>query len=287
MADLSKTAARLAEISRRDFSNPYAALRDWPERLDLNRWFTSPGLISLHGTEEYEGLSQAEKKRLSFFEAVNFFSLNIHGEKSLIEGLARRLYAKDKQEIAPYLHHFLDEENKHMVYFGAFCARYAGKIYPDRKVALPRDCAEGEEDFLFFARILVFEEIVDAYNARLSRDGNLDPVARRINAMHHRDEARHLVFGRQVVKELFQRHAPHWPPEILGGVRDYLGDYIAAAWKEYYNPDVYRDMGFDDPSGLRRRALLNPGQKRHRQSVSAGCVRFLMENRILEEEPAL
>src|SRR6266705_194388 len=61
-------------------------------------------------------------------------NLNIHGEKALVEGLARKLYEREKREISPYLHHFLDEENKHMVYFGEFCTRYAGKIYPDKKL---------------------------------------------------------------------------------------------------------------------------------------------------------
>lgn len=287
MAELKRTVERLSEISRKEFANPYTALRDWPERLDPDQWFTSPEFISLCGTEEYERLAQTEKKRLSFLEAVNFYSLNIHGEKSLIEGLAQRLYRKDDEDIAPYLHHFLDEENKHMVYFGAFCERYAGKIYPDKKLAFPRDYAEGEEDFLFFAKVLVFEEIVDVYNVRMSKDAKLDAVARQINAMHHRDEARHLVFGRQVVKELFQRHASKWPREVLDGVRSYLRDYILATWREYYNADVYRDMAFDDPRGLQLKAFSHPVQKRQRQTVSAGCLRFLVDSGILGEEPTL
>lgn len=287
MADLKKTADRLSEISRRDYSNPYAALRDWPERLGGDEWFTSPELTSLYGTEEYGRLSESDKKRLSFFEAVNFFSLNIHGEKSLIEGLARRLYRKDDDAISAYLHHFLDEENKHMVYFGAFCERYAGKIYPDKKLAFPRDYADGEEDFLFFAKVLVFEEIVDVYNVRMSTDERLHPVARQINAMHHRDEARHLVFGRQLVKELYELHAPCWPAEVLGAVRGYLRDYIVATWKEYYNVDVYRDMGLVDPRGLHQRAFASAAQTQHRRAVSTGCLRYLRESGIFEEEPSL
>ena len=112
-------------------------------------------------------------KRLSFCETVNFFSLNIHGEKRLIEGLARRLYRRGMEDLTAYLHHFLDEENKHMVYFGGFCTEYAGKVYPDRKVAFPREYAAGEEDFLFFAQVLIFEEIVDVYNVHLATDERL------------------------------------------------------------------------------------------------------------------
>ena len=143
MAEISKTVKRLSEISIKDYINPYSHL-SWPEAIDESEWFTSPELISIYGTGWYEELSDAEKKRLSFYEAVNFFSLNIHGEKSLIEGLAARLYKKGNDEISPYLHHFLDEENKHMVYFGTFCMKYAGKVYPDKKLVFPREYAPGE-----------------------------------------------------------------------------------------------------------------------------------------------
>ena len=32
-----------------------------------------------------------------------------------------------------------------MVYFGTFCNRYAGKIYPERKLAFPREYAPGDD----------------------------------------------------------------------------------------------------------------------------------------------
>src|SRR5207244_844073 len=143
-------------------------------------------------------------------EAVNFYSLNIHGEKALLEGLAHRLYQPDLSEVSKYLHHFLDEENKHMVYFGEFCLRYAGKIYRDRKVAFPREYERGEEDFLFFGRVMIFEEIVDYFNRRMGNDERLSTVAREINRLHHSDEARHLTFGRRIVKELFEQWRPSW-----------------------------------------------------------------------------
>lgn len=286
MAELAKTIDKLCEVSIRDYINPYSEL-DWPETLDFEQWFTSPELISLYGTEVYEDLTEAQQMRLSFYEAVNFFSLNIHGEKPLVEGLARRLYKKGNDEISPYLHHFLDEENKHMVYFGGFCMKYAGKIYADKKIAFPREYEPGEEDFLFFAKALVFEEIVDVYNVAMARDERLARIARQINLLHHRDEARHLVFGRQIVKEIFARYAPRWKEETLLSVREYLKNYLAATWKEYYNPDVYRDSGISSPFDVQQIAFHADSSRAHRRRISDGCVRYLLENNILEEEPGL
>jgi para-aminobenzoate N-oxygenase AurF len=281
--DTARLVEKLCVASEGDFGSPYEFA--WPDRLPEDAWHFSPELLSTAGTPAGERLSPEETRRLSFFEAVNFFSLNIHGERALLEGLAARLYRDDLY--TPYLHHFLDEENKHMVYFGTYCLRYAGKIYPDRKMALPRDYAPGEEDFLFFARVLLFEELVDVYNRRMALDDRLHSVAREINRMHHRDEARHLAFGRRIVAELFERHAPGWPAEVLGEVRRSLPEYVLATWKEYFNPDVYRDAGMPEPYDIAREAFASDAARARRCEVSGPALRFLVSAGVLEKEPAL
>lgn len=307
MQSFADSVKKLCDASVKSFLNPYSYI-SWPEAMDRNQWFISPELISIFGTPEFEALDEHEKKRLSFYEAVNFFSLNIHGEKPLVEGLARRLYSKTFSEYVEYLHHFLDEENKHMIYFGGFCQRYVGKIYRDRKMSIPREYAPGEEDFLFFAKVMIFEEIVDVYNVQISLDERVEKTARQINNIHHLEEARHLVFGRQMVKHLFQQHSPNWDAETLESVQSYLSNYIVATWKEYYNPDVYRDAlqasgsSIDllpsdaamkalsrktDPYDLVEAAWRDPACRQHRISISSKLLHFLKENKMLTENPAL
>jgi len=287
MRDLQKPVRRLSEASRRDYANPYEKI-DWPDSLEPSEsWCMSEELLSLYGTPVYEALSEEEKRRASFFEAVNFFSLNIHGERALMEGLAHRLWRKSAATYTEYLHHFLDEENKHMVYFGTFCSRYAGKIYPDRKMIFPREFSAGEEDFLFFAKVMVFEEIVDVYNLRMSRDDRLHPVARTINELHHLDETRHLAFGRLLVPELFAEHSPSWDADTLQNVRSDISNYFLATWKEYYNPDVYRDLGLEKPLEIQRQAMEHEASRTRRREIASTCVSFLLEHEILLEEPEL
>ena len=286
MATMESLIESLCTASRKTLSDPYADFR-WPESLDREQWFTSPELISLYGTPTYEELDDRTRKQLSFFEAVNFYSLNIHGEKPLVEGLSRLLYSAEHRTITSYLHHFLDEENKHMVYFGGFCTRYAGKIYPDRKVVFPREYADGEEDFLFFAKVLIFEEIVDVYNVRMMKDERLVPIARDINRMHHLEETRHLAFGRAWVREAFQQYSKRWSADTVRGVGTYLAEYMKATWGEYSNPDVYRDAGLPDPMELRREVLRSERCREHRRAVSDKAVRLLLDCGILQEEPEL
>ena len=208
IASLSGTAARLSHLSQRSYQNPYAALA-WPESVDPEAdWFGSPELLSLYGTRLWDSLDERARRRLAFFEAANFYSLNIHGEKSLIQGLAGRLYRKDLVDVADYLHHFLDEENKHSIFFGGFCTRYA-HIYRSRQFAvedgqLPRDVG----DFLFFAKTMIFEEIVDNYNWVQARDERLHPVARTDPAAGGQLLQVYDVVGRDDVADVGHRRAP-------------------------------------------------------------------------------
>jgi hypothetical protein len=285
IASLSGTAERLSDLSQRSYQNPYSVL-GWPKAVDSERdWFSSPELLTLYGTELWEGLDERARRRLAFWEAANFYSLNIHGEKSLMQGLAARLYRKDLMEVSGYLHHFLDEENKHSIFFGEFCQRYA-RVYRTRQLAMPAVRPRDVEDFLFFAKTMIFEEIVDRYNWTQGRDARLHPVARFINNNHHAEESRHLIFGRQLVAALWDACAPDWNDARVSDVRGHLEQFFAVSWREYYNPDVYADVGLDDPWGVAEMAWSAPLQRELRRQISAKCTDFLITTGIFTREPA-
>jgi P-aminobenzoate N-oxygenase AurF len=285
IAAMSDTVERLNDLSRQKYQNPYEAVT-WPESLDATAdWFATPELSSLYGTPYWDSLDDEGRHRLAFHEAANFFSLNIHGEKALMEGLAARLYRPDLVEIADYLHHFLDEENKHSVYFGGFCRRYA-KIYRSRHVPFPERPDREVSDLLFFAKVLIFEEHADRYNVLQAKDDRLHELARFINAAHHADESRHLVFNRAIVTAFWDTYRPGWDDERLGEIRAYLGQFFATTWREYYNPDVYADCGFANPWQVAEEAWNAPAQRAHRARVSAKSLRFFLSSGLLLEEPA-
>ena len=283
LARVSQTSDRLSLLSVRAHQNPYT-LVDWPAAVDPEQdWFSSPEYVSLHGTPMWADLDEPARRRVAFHEAAGFYSLNIHGEKALIQGLAARLYRSDLAGSAGYLHHFLDEENKHSVYFGGFCTRYA-QVYRSRQPSFATDRPRDVDDLLFFAKTLIFEEIVDHYNQVQARDERLHPLARFINDSHHRDEARHLVFGRRLVTALWQ--AKEWDPPTAAEIRDDLGRFMTATWRQYYHPDVYAAAELDDPYELAETAWSAPGQQAHRRRVSSDCLQFLATAGVLTEEPA-
>lgn len=258
----------------------------FPETLPPAAWCTAPELVGLWGTAIWERLDPVAQRRISFWEAVNFFSLNIHGERALITGLADRLYRTRTKSVTPYLHCFLDEENRHSQAFGTFCLRYAAKVYPPRTVmsASPATAERPEpglDDLTFFARVLIFEEIADYHNRHMQHDDRLPPVVRAINAMHHRDESRHLQFGRRVVRQLWETHSGEWDDDAKEGLRRHLLEYLRAAWREYYNPLAYRDAGLTRTIDVVDDAWAHPTQVARRERASRSVLQYLEEVGVL------
>jgi hypothetical protein len=287
METAAQIAVRLSKASCKKFYDVYNSF-DWPAELQAGAWCMPPELMSLHGTPVYESLDDATRKRLSLYELANFFSLVLQGERLLVQGLAHRLYSTgNNREITEYLHHFLDEENKHMVMFGEFCHRYAGKVYPEKKLALPRQFAKGEEEVVFFCMAMVVEELGDYYNVLIAKDERVDPLVREINRFHHIDEARHLAFGRLYLAELFDRYASHWPAQTLAGFRRWLASYLRGSWADYYNPAVYRDAGIADAYDVRQTALAHPAPLQLRREATDKLMRYFLKTGLLTEVPDL
>jgi hypothetical protein len=287
METASELATRLTRASRKKVWDVHSAFT-WPETLAQDAWYMPPELISIYGTAAYDALDETQRRKLSLYELGNFFSLVLQGERPLVQGLVHRLYSKSNtREITEYLHHFVDEENKHMVMFGEFCHRYIGKVYPEKKISLPREYAKGEEEVAFFCKVMVVEELGDYYNLEIGRDERCDPLVRELNKVHHVDEARHLAFGRLYLTELFERYRAGWTDEQLAGFRSWLVEYLRASWGDYYNPTMYRDAGLADGYELRQMALSHPAAAAHRQRASAKIVTYFIQNGLLAEEPRL
>jgi hypothetical protein len=248
----------------------------------------SPELCSIYGTEAWSALSEAQQKRLSLFEVGNFFSLTLLGERPLVAGMSDLLYSS---RLAPsqteYLHHFMDEENKHMVMFGMFCRRYLGKVYPEKKISLPREYAKGEEYVSFFCKVMVVEELGDYYNVVMMRDKRIHPLVQEINYVHHRDESRHLGFGRQFTTELWNKWSPTWSPEVLARFQGWLAQYLKSSWADFYNPTMYKDAGAGDGYALRQMALASPVCREHREKASRKVANYFLRNGMLAAQPDL
>lgn len=282
MNHFTRDLEKLSRASQRNFVDPTTL--DWPAEIEPDGWHLSPELISLYGTSIWKTLDEPTRKRLSFYEAANFFSLNIHGEKYLISEVSKRLYCEDDLALNEYLLHFIEEEAKHMMYFSRFCQRYAGKVYPDNTLALGTENNRTLDTFLLFARIYLFEEIVDEYNRIIAADPRVTSLVREINHMHHIEEARHLAFGRKYLRHQLQQLSSCWDSKTHGHVKRHLQAYLEMTWKQYYNPRVYQDAGIPNAFEIWQGIFTDPAAVMHRRNICAQRLGLLRELNLIEDE---
>jgi hypothetical protein len=279
----NELALRLIRDSREQLWNVYSEFQ-WPARLSGELHCMSPELLSIYGTEVWDSLDEPQRRRLSLYELANFFSLTLQGERPLVAGLSDRLYSSRlSAEQTEYAHHFLDEENKHMIMFGMFLNRYVGKIYPEKKLTLEHKYVRGEEELAFFCKAMVVEELGDYYNVKMMRDPSIEPIVRQINSVHHRDESRHLGFGRRHLTELAQRWLPSWSEQTRKSFGAWLAQYIKSSWDDFYNPAMYNDAGLGNGYQWRRMALAHPRTAAHRARASKKLVNMLRRLGLLSE----
>ncbi|MFG2934492.1 diiron oxygenase [Streptomyces sp. NPDC048282] len=265
---------RLTTKSIDDYYNPYR-LFEWPESLPDEMWWMSPELTTTHGTAVGEHLTEQQRYALSKFESINFYSLNVHGIRELLIEVTRRIHTKGFETPSEFFHHFIGEENEHMWFFAEFCLRYGKKIYRQPAGASVEIPKSEVESLLVFARILIFEELVDHFNSRMAQDDRLHETIRAINRIHHQDESRHIAFGRELVTALFADVKRTATKRELADISEYLRRYLTYSFESLFNPHVYRDAGLADPLAVREELLASPLRAEFEQSVFRKTSKFL------------
>jgi hypothetical protein len=285
---IERTLGRIIGQSVETYYNPYKMFQ-WPESLPDDQWWMSRDLMSVRGTPYEKELSEAQLMTLSKWESIHFYSLNVHGIRELLIEVVKRVHTAGFEIESEFLHHFIGEENEHMWFFATFCLKYGNKIYPDKKAKwqLSEVTDPQIESFLVFSRILIFEEIVDYFNVRIGRDESLHTIIRQVNNIHHQDESRHIAFGRELVKHLWDRLQAQHDRARLQEIGNYLSRYLIASIQSLYSPAAYSDAGIPDPYKVRTFLLTDPVRREYDAKALKRTLDFFIANGIVDAEPAI
>lgn len=273
--------SNLSRKSVKDYYNPYTCF-DWPDKVPEDQVWMPVDLLSLYGTPFYDELTREQVIALTKWESINFYSQIVHGIRDVLDAAVARIHTAEFANVSDYLHHFIGEENGHMWFFAKFCLQYGGKIYPERVLSVDANLPQATNHFLAFARIVIFEEIIDYYNVKIGQDQTLHPIIQSINAVHHKDESRHVAFGREIVRELYKAAiAEHGNdgPELMDG---YIRRYLSHCIDLFYPAPVYRDAGLPDPFKLRNQARNAPERAAFHRKMLGRTVNFLVNEGILK-----
>jgi hypothetical protein len=274
---------RLVGMSKSDYYNPYEVF-DWPASLPEHQYWMSPELMSTYGTEAAKELSEAQLWAISKWESINFYSLNVHGIRELIVEIIQRIHTDEFRISSEYFHHMIGEENEHMWFFATFCLKYGDKIYPNTSFRLDIESAGPSAHFLVFARLLLFEEIVDYFNSRMGTDDRLHETIKQVNHIHHQDESRHVAFGRQIVSVLHADLRARLSVAELADLESYLKRYLKRSVESLVSPAVFKDAGIPDPYALRRRILADPANAEYQAKILKRSMKFLLNEGILSDD---
>ena len=283
---------RLSNMAIEDYYNPYRMF-EWPSSLPESMWWMTPELMTTRDAPAAEELSEEQLQRISRYESINFYSLNVHGIRELIVEVTRRIHTTGFEIPSEFFHHFIGEENEHMWFFAEFCLRYGGKIYKQPNVADENVRWPEATTFLVFARILLFEELVDYFNMKMGNDETLHETIRQINRIHHQDESRHIAFGRELLGLLYQDLERTLPDEQLREIESYVKRYIRYSFESLYNPRVYRDAGIPGAVEFRNNLLSSPRSAEFEQSIFRKPLRHLTKIGVISDtnldidEPAM
>ncbi|MUM18785.1 diiron oxygenase [Mycobacterium sp. CBMA271] len=279
---IASLLGRLSEKSVEDYYNPFTHF-DWAESLPDDVYWMTPELLSVAGTEAANEITAEDIQKLSKWESINFYSMNVHGIRELIMEVVRRIHMPGFELPSEFFHHFIGEENEHMWFFSEFCLRYGKKIYPTLQAPVPSSGSPALANLLVFARILIFEEVVDHYNVTMASDGNLHPTIREVNRVHHKDESRHIAFGRELVASLFADAKEKLDEAERANLETYLKRYLLSILNSFSNPRAYRDAGLTWLTGRRSEIIASSERRAAYRHIARKPLTFLVREGLISD----
>lgn len=237
---------KLIDLSIQDRYCPLTDL-DWTDapRKDIP-WMPFE-LCSLHGTPHWDELRTDQQLALSQLEMINLFSMTLRGEKEIQADLLGYLYLPGFADESDYLSMLLGEESDHILMFGKFCRAYFGRVLQYKHIRLTQFEDKKIEALNAFLQTLIAEEILTFYNVEIAKCAGVPNLVRKINERHYRDEYRHIVMGRQVVRSLWSNLEISKPSEELQAYKSYVGRFIRFFLADLANIEIYKLVGLADP----------------------------------------
>jgi hypothetical protein len=291
LSETTKLEGKLAKLSDLSKKNAYDVYNrfDWPQTLDESTLVMSEKLMSVYNTPQAQDMTKEQLIRLSHFEQSNYSSLNTHGERELLVDVIDRMHTPKYKLFSEYMHHLVTEENSHLWFFAEYCNRY-GKLYQPKKMIFASQFSDEVEDFLVFARLFVFEEIVVYFNKVMGKDESLPMIVRQLNRTHYEDESRHVAFGQEIALHLYNTiefESDEVKFETKKAIELYLLNYMAGMVRLFYPLHAYKDAGIPNAYQFREKLMKEPGRVESHLKIAHKSMRFLAGCGILGNDESL
>ncbi|MEU6129913.1 diiron oxygenase [Saccharopolyspora sp. NPDC047091] len=244
---------------------------DWESPLPPDEYGLNPEWSTLYGTPLWDELTEQQRVTLTRHEVCSVMSIGIWFEMILQQMVLRDQYVKNpaNAEFQFALTEIADE-CRHSIMFARACAKMEVPAYlPPRLIAqlgrLFKTLAGAESAY---GGILVAEEILDVMQRDWMRGENVLGIVRTTSKIHVVEEARHMKFARQEIKESMRGAGPvrrNASALLIAVVAEIVASNLV-------QKEVYASVGLDPD-----RAVAAVRRNEHRKSMLRNSCVHLMD----------
>ena len=185
---------------------------DWSRELGEENPMGLPDeMIGIWGSEIWDRLSEAERTKVRKHLQAWQISQFLHAEQGALIGCGRIVQQVDSIDSKYYAATQVIDEARHVEIFSKFLHEKFNLVYPLaeplRKI-LAEVFGRKEWDYIYLGMQVVLEGMALG-SFQLVRDHATNPLASQINAYVMQDEARHVAFGRLVLRDYYPQLTEH------------------------------------------------------------------------------
>lgn len=220
----------------------------WDLKADKTKLPKAEEHMWLYGTQYWDQLTWDQKVEMAWMEVARDASMFIHLEHIIPATYAGYVnkYKKEMDEsVYEYLMIFSREELTHIMMFHRFLDAaqlpwYAPPgSYADLSAQLPT--MRPEIGILF---TLLIEWTAENAVVEATKSDNIDQLTKSLFYEHHREEVRHIAFGKKIGEEFFKR-APKAEADVY---REHLKKLVTQLHHVYnFNEEIFDHLSFELP----------------------------------------
>ncbi|HET6636781.1 MAG TPA: diiron oxygenase [Streptomyces sp.] len=247
---------------------------DWDHEVDADDPLGLPDdFISVAGSPLWDRLPDEERRTIRRHSSGWLYSQFLHSEQAALIAVGKILLAVDDLDSKLFAATQLMDEARHVEGFNRFLHTKIGLRYglsPSISAMFEHAMREPRWDFgVLAAHILV--ENMGLATFGVHRERLTDPLARAFSAYVARDEARHVAFGRLLLRKLY--------PQLSEAERREREDFVVeGCWAlrdRYVDDEIWTTLGYGEEAI--RASRRSPAKREFRRLVFMRIVPGLKE----------
>lgn len=260
----------------------------WDEAVE-GSWLKKRENIAIYDTPYYELASEEERRLLSVYETGAWWYTFIVFENLVSEyymKIVNHGSLKKFPEVVKYIHHFCKEEIVHAMVFRKAMNHFNINPFPvplNLREIYSHNAAMSEFPLKAIYLTILIEWLAENNAMEDCNDKTISPLSRAIAVEHHKEEARHIEWGKNMIREFidvvpeFLKEAQETTAPMLRSMLD-----MAISSIMVYSRVGFKDKAFRNYKQLIPTVLQSENRKKINSKIVAPMMRYFVELNIID-----